>query len=241
MDPQVVCVNQDCLALPVPPFQDSPYPQPNNVLVIPTQAQPGDDCSSPSLLQAAINDFETISATQHRQCLPTRMVVGDCFAGIIGCDQIGRPCRSVAFGPTAPQCLKTNTCNVEDLASRYDSGAVACGTELIVIKNPGAGNGNGNNGTFCTAPCVTVVDSLGSRCVCDPPVPSPLPRAFRKSLPTNVGMRSGLGSGGARSDLRAVRHPALKVALNPSLRVPVPAHISTDCGCGTDVFEEAML
>lgn len=89
---------------------------------------------------------------------------------------------------------------------------------------------------FCTNPCSLQVFPDGSQqCVCDPPVPSPLPRTARATV-IPIAAKAGTPS-------PATRRPAvaLKTILNPSLRLPVPRAFKY-CACNdpdTD-WEEAL-
>lgn len=235
MSSQVVCANQECDTLPQPLFPPAPQPAPNNVLTIPVQNQNTNICDAGQLLNDAINDFQAINPEQGRDCVPTHMVVGDCFAEIDGCDSSGRTCTALAIGPNAPACMQDNTCTANDLAPsnwRFNSDpnfdqklldGTACSLPpLVVTANP-------NNPppppptTFCTSPCVLVVQpGGGSACVCDPPTPSPLP----KQLKPLVIQRQ-----------RPKSTPPLKLALNPTVRPGMPV-ILKYCDCNRNTGEE---
>jgi hypothetical protein len=245
--------------LPVPPFQEAPLPPPQNTLSIPVVNQPGgcdgNDHGPVYFLGQAIRNYVEGAQNFFGCGAPLRMRVGNCFAEIFGCPKFSgdESCYGAAwdygtYGAADPLTghmkeALASAGSIFDSDPNFDQktldGSLNCNQQLIVTPNPNPPPPP-PNGNFCTTPCALVIDSLGSRCVCDPPLPSPLPRAFRKSLTTIVGMRSGAVSGGRGVRLGGKVRPALKTAINPSLRVPVPAHISSDCGCGSDDFEEQV-
>ena len=118
--------------------------------------------------------------------------------------------------------------------------------ELSISLTPVDGS-NGNN-NFCASPCILTPSGGGEICMCDPPIPSPIPRAYR-SAATKLGLwsqRSNLlvvpsvttARGGTTPDTSA--RAKMLAALNPSLRVPTPFHFEACGACTPDEFEELV-
>jgi hypothetical protein len=89
--PQVICVNQNCLTLPVPPFVPAPLPPPNNVLVIPNLNPVQTNFLPPSLdCTKALDDAWAAFDANYgpngfQQCTPSHIVVSTCGATVEGC------------------------------------------------------------------------------------------------------------------------------------------------------------
>lgn len=185
--------DSNCTPLQVPPFQESPKPPPNNVLVIPTQQQAGEgDFCDPnggrtmvSLAQDNYLANTQFKRTQGLDCSgPQRMVIGDCYAEFDGCElrdgtPTGRSCVGAAwrtgFGPRDAAFRVVHDSD-PNWGSELLRGS-ACPGEPLIIFNPPHDQvpPPPPPSEFCVAPCVLTQQGDGMACVCDPPIPSNVP------------------------------------------------------------------
>lgn len=201
--PQIVCVggpqDSNCTPLQAPPFQPSPLPPPNNVLVIPTHQQEseGDFCdpnNGRTMISYAEQNYLDNTAFKRSQGLdcsgPQRMVVGDCYAEFDGCElerdgtPTGRSCVGAAwrsgFGPR-----DRSFHIVHDSDPNWDSellrGSACPGTPLIIFNPPHDQVPPPSIGPLChegSTPTLTPTDTskcfeqvANGFCPCDPPLP----------------------------------------------------------------------
>lgn len=227
-----------CVGLAQPDFQRVPN-DPGNTLVIPTQQGPQPPLPTPcdpmAALAIVVNDINQPSDSGDN-CGPPFCFKGSCFNAqrvlLYGCGARVEACGCFAeyFFQGSSQ-TEIPWFDSNPGFDWQDTSNPTCSSPFVLQNplNPIPPPPPPPTG-FCTSPCVLVVDSQGSRCVCDPPVPNPFPRALRKTAMT---MLSGVAEG-RRAHAVTLSKPKLKTVLNPSLRIPIPAHIAADCGCGRD-------
>lgn len=196
--PQIVCQGDQCTPLlPIPPFQPSPLPPPNNVLVIPVpQPAPGAcDRFGKSSIDFLTDAIDNYANSAFPICgPPLRMRTGDCWAEIYGCPRFAgdETCGSGSYlgsllspgNPGLPHAPYGGTVR-HDTDPNYDqkvlAGTLNCAAPLIVFNDPPpplpppeptaplCHDGSTPSAAPCDGQCFEQV--ANGCCPCDPPLP----------------------------------------------------------------------
>ena len=204
-------------------------PAPNNTLVINAQPPPPSQCQGG--LAKALAGYESGGPAIGNAGPPEEIVVRDCGATVQGC-HLGPDGRYDGF----PFSVSVGSGKVLYDSTPGWSAAASCpaGTQSITISPINIIKSQSPPTDFCTAPCVLT----NGICICDPPIPSHLPREFQSS-------RANAPVANAR---QAKSHPRVEAAarpiftaLNPTLRAPGVPTIFKYCDCESKTdYEESL-
>jgi hypothetical protein len=273
--PQQLCIPlgaglQTCVTLPVPPFQ--PVEPPNNVLVIPVKQPPPPPPWNPLVqLQLTVEGCETFvrGPSYDTPSCNIDTQLGQCSAATQYkwyYDHQIDPLTGIP-GPVGPprHLILQNTVTGEVLEDTDPSGSWAdnCpNSTTVILLNPPPTQPPPSfcNGFGCSL--------IGGLCVCDPPIPDPIPThtpfqswaRFLKRLGTGAGGPTGKASVNASvstnqvlpaetelrtdegRDVAAIREEFAQnfLLLDPSRRKGLP-YMPKKCACGEGEGDEVEL